>query len=317
MGRRPSGQARLTRGAARGRKALVTASAPGEQSSWDDDVLRADSANPRVPAHLLLSMIVEAGVLAGAGIVLFFAPGPAHDIWGWELTPFNTRFLAAVYFASLVAVAALILVRRSAPARLVVPMVFVFTAVVLVVSLVYVSDFTWERPVTWAWFLIFVSVPADAAYFLWKSRRAHVPVSRPVARRVRLGLLAVAAAGAGYGIGLLSAPGTMTSFWPWPIDAFHGRLYSAVFFTLAVGAAVVARGAAPVELATLGFTWAVLGVAQPIGLLVVDADTNRVDWTRAGTWGWIAIFLATLLIGVALTAAGRRRSARGARVAPT
>jgi hypothetical protein len=259
-------------------------------------------------------MIVEAGVLAGAGIVLFFAPGLAHDIWGWELTPFNTRFLAAVYFASLVAVAALILVRRLAPARLVVPMVFVFTAVVLVVSLVYVRHFIWERPVTWAWFLIFVAVPADAAYFLWTLRRARAPVSRPVMRPMRLGLLAVAVPCVAYGIGLLAAPGTMTSFWPWPIDSFHGRLYSAVFFTLAVGAVVVALGASPVELVTLGLTWAVLGVFQPIGLLVVDADTNRVEWSRAGTWGWLAIFFATFLIGAALTAAGLRRSAG---VAPT
>lgn len=87
-------------------------------------------------------------MLAGAGSVLFFAPTLGHDVWGWELTPFNTRFLGAVYLASLVGVAAVIVVRRWAPARLV----------------------------------IYVSLPAEAGYFVWKLRgRAPAFSGRPAA----------------------------------------------------------------------------------------------------------------------------------------
>jgi hypothetical protein len=46
---------------------------------------------------------------------------------------------------------------------------------------------------------------------------------------------------AGYGVGLLASPATVTGFWPWPIDAFQCRIYSAIFLTLALASALAAR----------------------------------------------------------------------------
>jgi hypothetical protein len=249
-------------------------------------------------------------VIAGAGVVLFFAPTLGHHIWGWELTPFNTRFLGAIYLAALVDFVALTVVRRWALARLVMPMDLLFMSVILVVSLAYVGRFKWERPVTWAWFAIFVSVPIYAAYFLWRFRRfwgVAPPVSHRQSTLVRLGLIAAALPLAGYGVGLLTAPGTMTAFWPWSIDAFHGRVYSAIFLTLALAAAIVSRAPTPINLGTLGLTCVALGALEPIGLLVVDADVDKVNWSGSGTWGWIAIFAAMLAYGVVLSGLSLRQ----------
>jgi hypothetical protein len=180
-------------------------------------------------------------------------------------------------------------------------------SVVLVVSLAYVDRFKWERPVTWAWFAIFVSVPVYAAYFLWRLRREPARSPRSRTTRVRLALMGPALLLAGYGVGMLAAPGTLTAFWPWSIDGFHGRVYSAIFLTLGLAPAIVARGAAPTEVATLGATCVALGALQPIGLLVVDADVGKVDWSSSETWAWIAMFVAIFAYGLVLSAVSIRR----------
>jgi hypothetical protein len=272
-------------------------------------------ANPRIALTVLLPAFLQGAVIAGAGVVLFFAPTTGHDIWGWELTPFNTRFLGAIYLAALVPFSALAAVRRWIPARLVMPMDLLFMSVVLVVSVAYVDRFDWERPVTWAWFFIFVSVPVYAAAFLWRFRGlwsddpagSHRP-SEPM----RLGLGFAAMLLAGYGIGLVVAPESFTGFWPWPIDSFHGRVYSAIFLSLALATALVARAASSLELATLGLTCVALGALEPIGLVTVDADVDKVEWASSETWVWIAMFAALLAYGLALVGASLRRQSADA-----
>jgi hypothetical protein len=275
-----------------------------------DHVDMTERANPRISTPLLVPAIIQGVVIAGAGIVLFFAPTVGHDVWGWELTPFNTRFLGAIYLAALVDFVALALVRRWVPARLVMPMDLLFMSIVLVVSLGAVGRFKWERPVTWAWFVIFVSVPFYAAFFLWRFRwlRGAVAASsdRP-SRRVRLALIGAAFPLAVYGLGLLAAPGAVTGFWPWAIDGFHGRVYSAIFLTLALAVTIASRASSRIELATLGFTFVALGALEPIGLLIVDASVNKVNWSSPGVWVWIAMFATMLAYGVALCGASLRR----------
>lgn len=264
-------------------------------------------ANPRISIPLLIPALVQGAVIAGAGVVLFFAPTTGNDIWGWELSPFNTRFLGAIYLAAFVDFAALAVVRRWVPARVVMPMDLLFMSVVLVVSLVYVDRFKWEQPVTWAWFAIFISVPVYAAYFLWRFRAMLRAAATHPPATLRLVLIGAAVPLAGYGLGLLAAPGTFTGFWPWPIDGFHGRIYSAIFLTLALAAAILWRTASSLELALLGLTCAVLGALEPIGLVVVDVDVDKVDWSTSGTWAWIAMFGVICAYGVGLSAASLRR----------
>ena len=276
-------------------------------------------ANPRIAVALLLPAFVQGAVIAGAGVVLFFAPTTGHDIWGWELTPFNTRFLGAIYLAALVDFVALAVVRRWIPARLVIPMDFLFMSVILVVSVAYVGRFDWEQPVTWAWFFIFVSVPIYAAAFLWRFRglwRVVPSVSERPSERARLGLVAVALLLAGYGVGLVIAPETFTGFWPWPIDGFHARVYSAIFLSLALASALLTRTWSPLELSTLGLTCVALGVLEPVGLLVVDADVDKVAWSSSGTWAWIAIFAALCAYGLVLVGASLRQESAVPRAAP-
>ena len=106
------------------------------------------TANPRLTPLLRVFMVVVLLVLA-AGVSLFLLPDLVGPRWPWRLTPFNTRFLGAFYLSELVAIVTLLVVNRWAPARLVLPMASLFTALVSGVSLLYLDRFDPGRPVTW------------------------------------------------------------------------------------------------------------------------------------------------------------------------
>ena len=248
--------------------------------------------------------------LSGAG--LFFLPDETRPLWPWEIGPFNALFLGAIYLAS---VGALVLVARSGrwePARVVLPMVFTFAAVVLLASLFYLGRFIPAHWTTWAWFAIFVGNVAYSGYFLWRYRLVWPRAAYETTGRWRSLLLIVAALAWLYGIGLFLLPGPLAAFWPWPIDAFHARVYSGGFTTLGVGALALSQYAAPLERLTVGLTYSLLGLFAVFGVVIVDSRTHSVAWGAPGTWLWLAIFGASFAMGLSLIwwASSTRETAR-------
>ena len=274
------------------------------QATHAVDSAPSEFSDPRLPAPLLWISVAECAVLAGAAALLFLAPTTARDIWPWLLTPFNTRFLGALYLASLANIVPLLVVRRRVPARVVTAMLLVFSTIVFFTSIGHPHQFRWSEPSAYAWFFLFVSVPTAAAYYTWYLW-TRVPLPAPSRSRLRPWLLAAAVPLGGYGFALLFAPNTAADFWPWPLDEFHARVYSGIFLTLAVGAAIVARAGFAAERRTLGATGAVMGAFAIVALGVVDADVHKVDWTTAGTVAWLAMFGAMALGGAALAVSAR------------
>jgi len=257
------------------------------------------STNPPMPAlYRLVFLVVALVVFAGAG--LFFVPDLVIARWPWSLTPFNTRFLGAVYLSELLAVVVAVVVSRWAPGRLLLPQAVAFTAVVTVTSLVNLNRFDPQRPVTWLWFVLYTVPLAILAYYLWRYRRLPPAEPAPPAPPWRAYLLGQAVVLGLYGLGLLVAPGVFAAFWPWPIDSFHGQVYSAVFLTGAVGSFVLSRAAAPVEFLTQGLAQTALGAGAIAGLAIVDAAVHRVDWSAFGTWLWIGGFAVILVAGLGM-----------------
>src|SRR4029079_8267754 len=80
-------------------------------------------------------------------------------------------------------------------------------------------------------------------------------------------------------------------FWPWPVDAFHARIYAAAYLAPAIGAWALRTGATPEELRTRGITFVAMSVAA-IGAVPTNA-------------AFLAINLAPLLAGAALLLVAR------------
>lgn len=249
-------------------------------------------------------MLVVILVLTVGSFGLYFLPGWVVPYWPWTLAPFHTRFLGAVYLAEFAAVLILLWRNRWAPARLSLPVAVSFTFLVSVASFLHLDSFDFTRRAVWLWFILYV-ISFFFSGYLYGRYRQPPEDARPTAARWRVILLGIATIYGLYGVGLFLAPETFGAFWPWKIDAFHGRLYSSVFISGALGCLILGRVAAPIELLTLGASQFVLGVFAVLGLFIVDVQVRRVDWSQPGVYLWIAMFGLLAWVGAGLAAKGR------------
>ena len=115
--------------------------------------------NPQISPLLRFLTFVEVVVLSIAGFGLFIAPKLVGPLWPWELLPFNARFLGAVYAAACIAAVMQTVYARWSPARLVTPMIFIFTAIIIALSFVYLDVFDFQRWEVWVWFILYIALP--------------------------------------------------------------------------------------------------------------------------------------------------------------
>lgn len=256
--------------------------------------------NPRISTLLVVVTAVESLVLLTVGVGLLIFPSVMGPLWPWQLSPFNGLLLGAIYTASLVATIFVVVIQRWAPVRIVVPMILEFTAIVLIVCLIYIERFDLSYWGAWIWFFLYVTIPANAAYHIWLYRNLRPANSMPLPSPWR-GILLIPTILLGlYGITLLIAPDMFSSFWPWPIDDFHGRMYSVLYITPAVGAVLLYGAAAKTELLSMGLTQSVGGIVPIVGLVIINQRVDKVDWSALGTWMWIGSFAIIFLTGIGL-----------------
>lgn len=242
-----------------------------------------------------------------AGPLLLFAPQLIVPRWPWAITPFNARFLGAVYCAELCALAVLFLDNRWSPGRASFVVAFVFTFVVTVASLIHLAAFTGMRRVV-LWFILYVGYAALSAGALLLYRRLPKAPALSVSDRFRTILQAAAALMTLYGAALFVAPGIAAGFWPWPVDAMHGQIYSAVFLAPGLGILLLGRSAAREECLVGGVFTAALGVFVLIGFTLAQAQTGRANLASPATWAWLLLFVVILATGAAMIRASRVKS---------
>ena len=241
-----------------------------------------------------------------AGPLLLFAPQIIVPGWPWAITPFNARFLGAVYCAELGALAVLFLDNRWSPGRASFVVAFVFTLVVTIASLIHLPAFVGARRVI-LWFVLYVGYAALSGGALLLYRRLPQVSALAVSGRFRMLLQAAGALMTLYGVALFVAPGIAAQFWPWPIDAMHGRIYSAVFLAPGIGTLLLGRSAAREECLVGGVFNAGLGLFALIGFVLAQAQTGRANLISPATWAWLLIFVALLAIGIAMIRASRAK----------
>lgn len=110
-----------------------------------------DASNRRISRLLLLVTWLEVAILLWAGLGLLLYPPIMAPFWPWPLTPFNMRYLGALYSAALIAALLQAASGHWSPARVVTPMIFLFTSVVTLYSFVHFSRFGTQPIESWPW----------------------------------------------------------------------------------------------------------------------------------------------------------------------
>lgn len=260
--------------------------------------------NPKIAPFLRGFTLVEALVLVVAGFGLFLFPEILRPLWPWELAPFNTRFLGAIYLSAMVPVAIMYLSGRWSPARPVLWAIFTFTFIVLVVSLFHITRFDLKTAAAWVWFGLYLALPVSAGYHLWLYRSMPTDHLNTVPRNWRYILRGTSLLLALYGLGLILLPSTFSRLFPWKLDVFHSQLYSATFITGAVILITVAIVATRAEFLTAGLTEVTFGVFAILGLIIVDAAVKKIDWSAPNTLAWLVSMAILALLGTVMIVAG-------------
>jgi hypothetical protein len=261
--------------------------------------------NSQIPFFLRLVTAVECTVVIAGGFLLFFLPSLAMDLWPWSIPPFNSRFVGAVYLAAYLPLFLFWYVTRWIPGRLTLWMILTFTTLVMLAMFIHWDVFAWDRPSTFIIFWpLYIFLPINSTIFLLRSRKADAAEEYDGPAGFRMVLQGFALLGAVYGLGLMIAPEVLTSFWPWRVDAFHGRIYAAAFVTPAVGVWLLTiRRRFAVEYLSMGLNLAAGGFLPILGTLWTNLSVpveRQVNFSSAGTWIFFLFFFLTGVLGIVL-----------------
>jgi len=263
------------------------------------------SNNPTIPSFLRLVTGIECSVVFFAAVLLFFFPNIAHDLWAWEIPPYNSRFVGAIYFAAYIPLIILWSNKRWLPAKMILWQIFLFTSVIMVVMFIHINNFAWSRVATFlVFFPLYIFLPINSAIHLYLYRNIKTPSPNQIPSSWKFVLYVSALLLTIYGLGLLILPETLTSFYPWRVDAFHGRIYASAFLTPALGIWWLAsRGETPSEVFVNGLNIFAGGFFTILGVLWTSSTVHvelKVNFASPSTWGFFFMFAYSTLLGLAL-----------------
>jgi len=225
-----------------------------------------------------------------------FAPAQVDMALPFKVPPLHARFLGAMYLSGAIVMLVSMLVRIWPEARVIVPMISIWTGMLGIISLFHLEAFNWSRTQVWVWFFAYICFPIIAAWIAWRQRsqREHAPgPPMPGALRGYLYLQGVVATL--LGLSLLIAPTAMTALWPWKISSVLAHMYSAPFLTYGLGSLYAARQQTWIEVRivvylTLGFALLVL-VGSLLHRQLFKFGTPSA-WLWFGSFGLAALVLA-------------------------
>jgi hypothetical protein len=251
-----------------------------------------------VPQVLRVMVSTEAAVVAWATVLLLLLPARlAEQWWAWSIAPFHARYVGAVYLGAFVPLLLFALRPYVVPGRVVLWMILTFNTTVSVVMLFYRDEFAFDRLHAWAFWTLYLAITVASGYFLYRLRGFRDSGESPTDQARRWLVTVAAVATGGYGALLLAAPGIAAGWWPWPVDAFHSRLYAATFLTAATGTWLLRRVGARLSWLAVGGSWAGFGLGAVAGTLLTGA-TRSLDLAEAAPF--LAVHLLVGLAGVVM-----------------
>lgn len=275
-------------------------------------VLAADkaTASPR-PAETTSAMrgllFLAAVLVFIIGIPLTLASTATETFFAWTIaSPLTAAFLGASYWAAGVLEWMASRRRRWCDARIAVPAVLLFTTLTLAVTLIHIDRFHFDAGagitlvVTWAWLIVYATVPVLMAAILVLQRRrvgVDAPRQAPLPRFARPMLFAQGAILGVIGLALLLAPVASASLWPWALTPLTGRAIGAWLLSLGVAALHAGLENDRVRIRPAAVAYLVLVLLQAAAL---GRFAGEFAWGTVAGWAYLAFLAWMLALGLAL-----------------
>lgn len=228
------------------------------------------------------------------GIWGTFVPTEVARALPWQVPPLHARFLGAVYFSAAVLLFGGMLARWYAEVRAMVPVISVWTGMLLVVSLFHLDQFDFHHKPVWFWFFAYILYPVLGFWWIWRHRGQDERVAGPAlppwtggcfrALGTVLVLLALA---------MLLAPQLVVTVWPWKITPLLVQIYSAPFLAYGLASFMLARQKTWPEVRLV-----VVGLLVFVSMVLVASILHRGLFTpgRPATWVWFGGFFAAVAL---------------------
>lgn len=266
---------------------------------------------PRGAPTLMLQrayLLVVLSFTAWVGSFGFFWPLEIQRALPWPVPPLHARIIGAVYLSATVFLLLSMLAGSRLRVRTILDIAFVWTAWLLLVSILHWDSFDPSRVQVRFWVIAYVSFPVGAWYLNRVGPAPSIPAHALIRQRwVIEGLRMQGTALVVLAALLAILPGWMAGIWPWKISTFLAQLYSGPVLGYGVGSLLLAarRNWPELLLPSLGmFVFASLaaaGSAWHIGLFA-HGSVSQISWF--GALGLLAC-LSLVLMGGALRNAGK------------
>jgi hypothetical protein len=178
------------------------------------------------------------------GIWCYFIPERSEMAIPWGVSTLCSAFFGSIYLSGAAFTGTSMLARRWADARLVMPMIAMWTGGLTIVSLFYLPLFDFTRTQVWVWFGAYILYPLIALGLLWTHRKESSlhPTDEPALPKWAKGYLRVQGSLLVLlGLSLLLAPQAMKVLWPWQAGKLMLQLYSVPLLTYGIGSFLFTR----------------------------------------------------------------------------
>lgn len=247
--------------------------------------------------------------LAAAFLILYVWPEETSRLFAWEIvSPLTTALMGAGYLGGTYFFARLLTDRHWHRFGHGLPGVAVFTAIMLVATLLHWETFDPGHWPFWVWLVIYIVTPVLVPVVWWLNRQrdsgqpepgdvALPPATAPVMITAGIVLL-------GSAVVFFMRPQLAIAMWPWPLTLLTARVLAGWQSLLGVGALALARDSRwsawriPIQSILIWQT-----------LLVLAFIWRRDAFVPAGFLNWYTVYTVAVTIAVT-TFYGRMESLR-------
>ena len=237
------------------------------------------------------------------GCWTYFVPASVQNGIPWFAPPLHSRVIGAIYLSAVVFCFGGVFARSYAEVRIVMPMIAIWTGVIFLVSLLYLTAADYGRPPIWIWFVAYLVYPLIALWLMWAHRSAGDGAGAALPAWARGYFLLQGIFLTVVGALLLALPDLMIGAWPWALTAQLAQIYAGPVLCYGVASLLLARAQSYAEARIAVAGMLVFAIAVLVASVIHRASFASVS-TSVAIW-FASLVIAIVALGLVLARAWR------------